>query len=84
MAVFVYALCSVVALVCAGFLLTRARSSGSRMLFWCGLCFAVLFVTNLLAVVDLGSAGVQLTRARLLTGLIAISLLVYGLIFEDE
>lgn len=84
MAVFVYALCSVVALVCAGFLLNGARSSGSRMLFWCGLCFMVLFVTNLLAVVDLGLADANLTRWRLLTGFIAIALLVYGLIFEDE
>lgn len=85
MAVPVYALCALVALVCAGLLLVRARSGRSRMLFWSGLCFVGLFVTNVLAVVDIAVlAGQPLLRWRLVTALAAICLLLYGLIFEDE
>lgn len=84
MAVIVYALCALVALACAAMLLARARGMASRMLFWCGLCFAGLFVSNLLAVVDLGVQGMELIRWRLLTALLATALLLYGLIFEDE
>ena len=86
MAVTIYAMCAMTALVCAIMLLTGARRSGSRMLFWSGLCFAGLFVTNGLVVAD----AVQLfphqnlTNLRLFTALGAVALLLYGLIFEEE
>ncbi len=83
MVITAYALCAVIAALCAALLLTRARTSKSRMLFWCGLCFAVLFTTNMLAAVDTASS-IELTHSRLLTALFAICLLLYGLIFEDE
>jgi len=84
MAAIVYSLCTLVALLCGGLLLARSRAQKSRMLFWCGLCFAILAVANVLAVVDVVQASIDLTRWRLLTAMLAISLLLYGLIFEDE
>lgn len=84
MALIVYSLCALVALLCAGLLLVSSQAKRSRALFWCGLCFAVLVVTNLLAVIDIADASVTLTRWRLLTALLAVCLLLYGLIFEDE
>lgn len=84
MALIVYSLCALVALLCATLLLARSRAQKSRMLFWCGLCFAVLLVTNALAVIDLARAGLELTRWRVLTALVAVCLLLYGLIFEDD
>lgn len=85
MAVLIYALCALTALACAGMLLLGARRSKSRMLFWCGLCFTGLFVTNLLVVVDalnLYPEG-DLLYARLGFALAAIALLLYGLVFEE-
>jgi hypothetical protein len=84
MALIVYSLCALVALLCAGLLLVSSQAKRSRALFWCGLCFAVLAATNLLAVVDIADASVTLARWRLLTALLAVCLLLYGLIFEDE
>lgn len=83
MAALVYSLCALVALLCGWLLLARSRAQKSRMLFWCGLCFVVLAAANLLGVVDV-QAPADLTRWRLLTAMLAISLLLYGLIFEDE
>ena len=42
MAVLIYVLCAMTALVCAVLLLLGSRRAGSRMLFWSGLCFAGL------------------------------------------
>lgn len=86
MAVIIYAMCAMTALVCAIMLLKGARRSGSRMLFWSGLCFAGLFVTNGLVVAD----ALKLvphdnaTSLRLFIALGAVALLLYGLIFEEE
>jgi hypothetical protein len=86
MAVIIYALCALTALACAVMLLLGARRTGSRMLFWSGLCFAGLSLTNGLVVVE---AMDVLTRQSLLTprgvvSLVAISLLLYGLVFEEK
>jgi len=86
MATLVYALCAMTALLCAVMLLAGARGSGSRMLFWSGLCFAGLFVTNLLVVMDALDLlrGRDLATLRLVTGLVSVALLLYGLIFEED
>ena len=86
MAVIIYAMCALTALVCTLMLLAGARRSGSRMLFWSGLCFACLFVVNALVVVDAINLFPQenLTNLRLFIALLAIALLLYGLIFEEE
>ena len=55
------------------------------MLFWSGLCFAGLTVTNLMVIVDhYGFPDNDLSPLRLGSALIAIALLLYGLIFEER
>lgn len=85
MAVLIYVLCAVTALLCAVLLLRGARRVGSRMLFWSGLCFAGLAFTNLVVVVDALALlpHLNLSTLRLGSALGALLLLLYGLIFEE-
>lgn len=81
----IYALCSLTALACCGLLLAAARRTGSRMLFWSGLCFAGLTFTNVMVIVDhYGLPDTDLSTLRLGCALLAIALLLYGLIFEEH
>ena len=85
MVLLIYALCASTALACSVLLLLGARRSGSRMLFWSGLCFAGLTFTNLLVIADhYLLREIDLAPLRLSSALIAIVLLVYGLIFEER
>ena len=85
MVLLIYALCSLTALACAVLLLLGARRTDSRMLFWSGLCFAGLTLTNVLVLADHYLLGdVDLAQARLGIALVAIALLLYGLIFEER
>lgn len=85
MVLLIYALCSLTALACAVLLLLAARRTGSRMLFWSGLCFAGLTLTNLLVIADhYLFREVDLAPLRLGSALLAIALLLYGLIFEER
>ena len=55
------------------------------MLFWSGLCFAGLTFTNVMVIVDhYGFPDNDLSPLRLGSGLLAIALLLYGLIFEEH
>lgn len=86
MAVVIYVLCAMTALVCAVMLLLGSRRTGSRMLFWSGLCFAGLAFTNLVVVVDAMQVmpNENFSTLRLGSALLALMLLLYGLIFEKE
>ena len=86
MAVLIYVLCSITALICAVMLLLGSRRTGSRMLFWSGLCFAGLAFTNLVVVVDALRLfpHENFSSLRLGSALIALMLLLYGLIFEEK
>ena len=86
MAVLIYVLCSITALICAVMLLLGSRRTGSRMLFWSGMCFACLAFTNLVVVVhamDLFPHE-NFSTLRLGSALVALMLLLYGLIFEEK
>ena len=86
MAVLIYVLCAFTALVCAVLLLLGSRRAGSRMLFWSGLCFACLAFTNLVVVVDALDLFPyeNFSTLRLGSALVALSLLLYGLVFEEK
>ena len=85
MVLLIYALCALTALACSVLLLLGAGRSGSRMLFWSGLCFAGLTLTNLLVIADhYLFRQIDLAALRLSSALIAIALLVYGLVFEEH
>jgi hypothetical protein len=85
MVLLIYALCALTALACSVLLLLGARRTGSRMLFWSGLCFAGLTLTNLLVIADhYLFREIDLAPLRLGSALLAVALLLYGLIFEEH
>jgi hypothetical protein len=85
MVLLIYALCALTALACTLFLLQGWRRTGSRMLFWSGLCFAGLTLTNLLVIADhYLFREFDLAPLRLGSALLAIALLLYGLVFEER
>jgi len=81
----IYGLCAMTALLCAWLLLQAYRRSRYRLLLWSGLCFAGLTVNNMLVVVDnaLGP-GADLQTWRLVVGLLAMLVLLYGLIWDAD
>jgi hypothetical protein len=86
MAGLVYLLGAVTTLVCAVLLLRRYVQSRAKLLFWSGLCFGCLTVSNVLVFVDLVvfPTEVDLYALRLLTAVIGMFLLLYGLIWESQ
>jgi len=85
MASVIYILCAVTALACAWLVLRSYRQSGHRLLFWCGLCFAGMFLNNVLLVIDrLLIPDTDLIAVRLGAGLLALLPLLYGLIWEED
>lgn len=81
----VYLLCLITSLVCAA-LLTRAwLRSRSRLLLWTALAFGFLALNNLFLVADMIIfAEFDLRWARHGSALIAISILLYGFVWEAE
>ncbi|HET9643283.1 MAG TPA: DUF5985 family protein [Burkholderiaceae bacterium] len=85
MAVFIYTLCALTALLCAVLLLRAWKGTGARMLMWSGLCFAGLTVNNLLLVIDrVVLPAVDLSLWRHGSALLSIVLLLWGLILGSE
>ena len=85
MAELVYVLCAVTCLVCALLLGRGYRRSGSRLLAWSTLCFAGLFLNNVLTAVDL--MFVPDTDLRWLRSLVAFAstgVMAIGLIGEQR
>jgi hypothetical protein len=81
----IYTLCTLTSLACAWLLFASYRRTRHRLLFWSGSCFAVMTVNNILLVLDkVVLPDVDLYLARLITALIAVALLLYGLIYEKE
>lgn len=81
----IYVLCALSSLACAVLLHRKAGQTGVRMLFWCGLCFSLLTVANVLVMVDhYVFPNVELWPLRNGASLLAIAVLLYGLIFEEH
>ncbi|NRR32667.1 hypothetical protein HSX11_21085 [Oxalobacteraceae bacterium] len=85
MATIIYLLCAATALACACLLLRSYRTTRHRLLLWSGLCFAGMFVNNLLLVLDRVILPEQdLSTWRLGAALLALMPLLYGLVWEDD
>jgi hypothetical protein len=85
MASIIYGLCALLALGIAILLWRNYGKTRSRVLFWSALCFTGLTLNNVLLTVDkLVLAEIDLSFTRLVTALVALSLLLLGLIYEDE
>jgi hypothetical protein len=79
----VYVMSTLTAATCAMLLLRGYASSQKLLLLWSGLCFVGLAVSSLLVFVDLVLfPDVDLYIYRLVTTVIAMALLLYGLISE--
>lgn len=86
MAAVIYSLCALTSLACFVLLWRSWRAGGNRLLFWSALCFAGLSANNVLLVVDkvFLPTQVDLTAWRLLAALVAVLLLLFGLVWEEE
>lgn len=82
----VYGLCAITSLMCAALLGRGYMRSKARLLLWSTLCFVMLTVNNILLVIDrvVLVDEIDLYRLRLLTALAALSLLVYGLVWDVD
>jgi hypothetical protein len=81
----IYSLCALTAALCAVLLLRGYSRTRAPMLFWSGLCFAGLTVSNVLLVLDrIVLPAEDLSTARLAVGLVALLLLVYGLVMGED
>ena len=86
MAAIIYSLCAVAAAICAVLLLQAYRRGGYRLLLWSGLCFVGLTLNNILLVIDkiVLPTQVDLSMPRIVTALLAMLILLYGLIWDTE
>lgn len=81
----VYLLCSAASVFCMILLLRNYLRDRNRLLFWSTACFVGLAANNLLLFIDLVLLPrVDLQWARSLSALAAISLLLYGFIWEAD
>jgi hypothetical protein len=81
----IFSLCALAAAACAYLLLHAYARGGYRLLLWSGLCFVGLTLNNLMLVVDkIIVPHVDLSIARVSLALIAMTVLLYGLIWDAE
>ena len=84
-AIVIYSLCALTALICTVLLLKAYWRGRYRLLLWSGLCFAGLTLNNLLLVCDkLLFPNVDLSIWRVSVALVAMTVLLYGLIWDTE
>jgi hypothetical protein len=85
MAVTIYSLCTVTALVCACLLFSAYRRGRYRLLLWSGLGFAGLTLNNLALALDkLVFTLIDLTILRASIALLSFMIILYGLIWDAE
>ena len=82
----VYLLCFLTSSACAWLLARSYWRTGARLLLWSALCFVLLGLNNLVVVIDLVllSEAVTLQTLRLLLSLAAVSVLLFGFIWDLE
>ncbi|MBA4327071.1 MAG: hypothetical protein C0428_02470 [Polaromonas sp.] len=81
----IYLLCAVTSLICAWLLLRSYRRTRFPLLFWSGLCFSALALNNLLLVLDkLVFPDINFSIVRVSLALLALLLLLFGLIWQDD
>ena len=81
----VYVVCAATSALCAALLIRSYLRSPARLLLWSALCFVGLTINNVLLVVDkkvVPNTDLQILRD--VSGLAAVSLLLFGLIWESR
>jgi hypothetical protein len=80
-----YVLCSATAFLCSWLLFRAYATNGLRLLFWSGVCFSLLTLSNLILVLDrLVYPDLDLSVLRQLPGLAGLIVLLYALIWQDQ
>jgi hypothetical protein len=81
----VYTLCFLTSSACAWLLARSYRRSGARLLLWSCLCFVLLAANNMVLILDmLVLPDVDLRLGRLLLALAAVSVLLFGFVWDLE
>jgi hypothetical protein len=81
----IYGLCALTAFLCSWLLMQAYMRSRYRLLLWGSLCFAGLTMNNILVISDkFLFPAVDLSIWRLVTALVAMLILLYGLIWDKE
>ena len=84
-AVVAYVLCALTSVLCAALLIRSYRASRIRLLLWAALCFSGLAVNNVLLVIDRQVVPeIDLSLLREASGFVAVSVLLFGLIWESS
>jgi uncharacterized protein DUF5985 len=83
MATSVYLLCTLTSAFCAALLLREYRRTSVRLLLWSSLSFAGWAVNNALVFMDLVVLpNVDLSLVRTSAALVAVTLMLYGLVWD--
>lgn len=83
MAMSVYILCMVTSAFCAVLLLREYRRTSARLLLWSSLSFVGWAINNALVFMDLVVLpDVDLSILRTVMSLVAVSLMLYGLVWD--
>jgi hydrogenase/urease accessory protein HupE len=81
----VYGLCALTSALCAVLLWRSYVARPARLLLWSSIGFVGLFLNNLLLFVDLVAApGMELSIARHLTAAAAVTIMLFGLLWEGR
>ena len=81
----VYLLCFLASALCAGLLVRQRLSNPSPVLSWSAACFVFLALSNLVVVLDqIVYTDLNLRTLRLVLTLMAVSVLLFGFIWEAE
>ena len=81
----VYALCFLASAACAVLLGRSYARTRARLLMWSSLCFIFLAANNLMLMVDLSMLpDTDLRIGRLLLALAAVSVLLFGFVWDLE
>ena len=81
----IYVLCLLAAALCTWLLLRGYWRTGTRLLFWSGLCFAFLSLNSLAVILDIAILeSIDLQLFRLAASVAAVGTLLIGLIWEAE
>jgi hypothetical protein len=81
----VYSLCLFTSATCAWLLLSSYRRQRERLLLWSGLSFCLLAMNSALVFIDIiVLPAIDLMPLRQATSLLAVSVLLYGFIWEAD
>jgi hypothetical protein len=81
----VFLLCIGTSMICVGLLFRGWRRTGTRLLLWSAVCFVCLAINNLLVFIDaIVLPNMDLRPLRLAASLAAVTVLLWGLIWETE